>query len=209
MTHQRGAKIIFVLAVAVIFNTIAQAQSLSDLVGLTLLRATATNVNGSGIRVGQPEANLGGEPSQFEVNPTNVNQSVSLFTYISADGTSTAYTNNVGTNSWHADDVGAVYYGMPDGLATNMAHVDNFDADFYITNYVQNLQPAQNDTVVNQSFEFSPPLDVSDQEQADSMYDDYEETFHTLFVSAVGNPNGTNNSVTSPGTAYNSIGVGA
>jgi len=206
---QPGAKIIFLLAAAVIFNFITHAQSVSDLVGLTLLRATATNVNGSGIRVGQPEANLGGEPSQFEVNPPNVNQPVSRFTYASADGTSTTYPNAVGIDSWHADTVGRYYYGMPDGLATNVAQVDNFDADFYVTNYVQNLQPAENDSVVNQSFEFFPPLDAADQEQEDSMYDDYEETYDTLFVSAVGNPSGTNNYSTAPGTAYNSIGVGA
>lgn len=209
MMYLRGVVIFFVVAVVVVFQNVGRAQSLPDLVGLTLLRATATNVNGAGVQAGQAEANLGGEPSQFEVTPSAVAQPTNLFTYVSADGTATVFPNSVGLDSWHGDEVAGYFYGLPDGMATNVGHVDNFDANFYITNDLQNLQPAQNDSVVNQSFEFSPPEDAAGQEQVDSMYDDYEETFHTLFVSAVGNPFGTTNYATAPGTAYNSIGVGA
>ncbi len=124
---------------ALLFSiAISQAQQYYDLIGLTLLRNTTTNINGAGIRVGQAEANLGTNPaaSIFEVNPTNVNQPNSLFTYISQSGIANVYTNNVGSNSWHADNVGQVFYGLPNGVATNVAHVDNFDADYYIDHYL-------------------------------------------------------------------------
>jgi Subtilase family len=186
---------------------LAPAQNL-DQIGVILLRAVTTNLDGSGIRVAQPEANTDGNtnhPSAFEVNPAAVAQPTNLFAYASALGTATGFTNAVGNESGHADGVAANFYGRTGyGVATNVAHVDNYDADFFITNYVFNLLPMPAAAVVNQSFTFGP-LSISDQQAVDSAYDDYEENFGALFVSAVSN----GGQVCAPGTAYNSITVGA
>ncbi len=66
--------------------------------------------------------------------------------------------------------------------------------------------PAQGDTIVNQSFAFTG-VNVSSEQMWDSVYDNYEETYGTLFVSAVNNL-GNSSFVTPPGTAYNCLGVG-
>jgi hypothetical protein len=96
---------------------------------------------------------------------------------------------------------------MPNGVATNVAHVDVIEADYFITNYVFDLLPMPPDPVVNQSFTFGP-LAVSDQQAVDSAYDDYAATYGTFFVSAADNL-GNNPTVCAPGTAYNCISVGA
>src|SRR5215471_16315556 len=107
----------------------AHASSL-DAIGITLLRTVTTNLNGTGIRVAQPEA---GAPN-FEVNPAFswVQQPVSLFTYISSGGSISAFPNGLGLESNHGDMVASNFYGMPAGIATNVAHVDNYDANYFI-----------------------------------------------------------------------------
>lgn len=191
---------------------LASAQSL-DLIGVTAFRAVTTNLDGTGISVAQPEADVGDLTnfSTFEVNPgwVQVQQPTNLFTYYSDLGTATGFTNLVGAESYHANGVAGLFYGLKAygglaGIATNVAHVDNYDANYYITNYVFNLAPMPPAMVVNQSFTFSV-LSIADQQAVDSAYDDYEETYGTLFVSAV--DDGGN--VHAPGTAYNSIGVAA
>jgi hypothetical protein len=99
-------------------------------IGVTLLRTVTTNVDGTGIRVAQPE---GGAPS-FEVNPTMswVQQPVSRFTYITSGGTANTFPNGLGSESPHADEVASNFYGMPAGIATNVAHVDNYDLSAFI-----------------------------------------------------------------------------
>ena len=182
------------------------ATTTLDILGVAALRAVTTNLDGSGIRVIQAEAS--GNPSlNFEVNPNAVGQPTNLFTYYSSFGSALGFPNVVGVESGHGDGVAAGFYGMPDGVATNVAHVDNYDADFYLTNYVFNLVAAPDAVIANQSFTFNP-LSVSDQQQVDSAYDDYEETFHTFFVSAANNY-GNSAVVCAPGTAYNCISVGA
>src|ERR1700710_2304454 len=125
---------VFLAALAVIFPTPAQAQNL-DQIGVTLLRALTTNLNGSGIRVAQPEASaeLG---TNWEVNPVATGQPIGLFTYYSSNGSANTFPNDLSSESGHADAVGQFFYGISDGVATNVAHVDNYDADFYTTNYV-------------------------------------------------------------------------
>ena len=104
-----------------------------------------------------------------------------------------------------------------------MAHVDNMDANFYVTNYVLNwpqLPLPLGDAVVNESFEYGyevtnlptpmNELGVADQQQIDQAYDDFSTTYGTLFVSSVGDGGVYPYQVSvPPGTAYNSIGVGA
>jgi hypothetical protein len=193
-----------------------------DTIGVTLLRTVTTNVDGSGIRVAQPEA---GAPT-FEVNPAYswVQQPVSLFTYISSIGTTNYFPNAVGSESPHADDVASNFYGLPFGVATNLAHVDNYDANYFVqvsysvpfpgvTNYTVSLPPNFGDPVVNQSFIFidfdtnNNPVNVptNEQEAIDSAYDNYAAQYNTLFVSGAGN--GSPTRVCPPATCYNGIGV--
>jgi Subtilase family len=190
-----------------LFAMVARAQSVLDETGVTALRMLTTNLDGSSIRVAQPEANTDGntnDPSAFEVNPAAVSLSTNLLTYYSDRGSATVFTNAIGKESGHADSVASLFYGQPNGAATNVVHVDNYDADFFVNYYVVSNLDALDDAIVNQSFTFGS-LSVTDQQAVDSAYDDYEETYGTLFVSAVNN----GGNVCAPGTAYNSIGVAA
>jgi len=192
------------LAAAFFFCRAAPGQNLDE-IGVTLLRAVTTNLDGSGIRVAQPEASLSLSEPIWEVNPASVGQPSALFTYISIDGATNFFPNALSSESGHADGVGANFYGLTgQGVATNVAHVDNYDADFFTSNYVFNLTPMPAASVVNQSFTFGP-LSISDQQGVDSAYDDYADTFGTLFVSAVAN----GGQVCAPGTDYNCIAVAA
>jgi len=184
----------------------ARASYLDD-IGVTLLRAVTTNLNGSGIRVAQPEADENtNQPPPFEVNPAAVGQPASLFSYNSSLGSSPAYPNSLGAESGHADWVAGAFYGLPGGVATNVAHVDNYDADYFI-NYVVRVMAPINDRVVNQSFIDStdPQQILMDQPTWDPIYDNYAARFNTLFVSGIGN----GGPVGAPATCYNGIGVAA
>lgn len=201
--------------------TAIYAQNL-NIIGVNLLQAVGTNVNGTGIRVGQPEAPNDANGVDWEVNPANVPQPVSLFTYNSNGVTSTTFPNSLGGDSSHADAVGQCFYGPSTGVATNVAHVDNYNANYFVqerlsvigstTNYTISL-PANNinDSVVNQSFIFanSDSSHVSSNEQAaiDTGYDNYAAKFNTLFVSGAGNGGPT--IINPPATCYNGISVGA
>lgn len=215
--------IFFVIICAQFFCTVIHAQDF-DQTGVTLLRAFGTNLNGAGIRVGQPEAPIDTEGFDWEVNPDYVGQPVSLFTYYSNGVSSTMFPNSLGGESIHADGVGWNFYAVASGVATNVAHVDNYNADYFVTeesdtigsvtNYIFTL-PSSNidDSVVNQSFIF---VDVvsnqyvnaasNEQAAADSTYDNYAAKYNTLFVGGAGN--GTPTYVSPPATCYNGIGVG-
>lgn len=200
-------KTLCVSFLAAIFASVAAASTLDD-VGVTALRAITTNLNGAGIVVGQPESSLTADDLTWEVNPTSPGRAASIFTYTSFGGTTNVFPNNLGQESSHADVVGQVFYGSPAGVATNVARVDNFEADFYYTNYIANASlPGTGDAVVNQSFTFGA-LSASDQEQVDTQYDNYSVQNHTLFVSAADNL-GISPTVSAPGTSYNCISVGA
>ncbi len=209
-------KFLFAALLAAISGS-ASAQYL-DVIGVSALRSITTNLNGAGIRVGQPEANNG--TNNFEVNPAAVNAPVSLFTYYSASGTSTTFPNSLSGESTHGDAVGQTFYGPGTGVATNVAHVDNFDADYYVqlgysisgftTNWVCSLVGAvASDRIVNQSFIFGAvpsQIPVAAQQAIDQAYDNYTATNATLFVSGAGNGGGV--SVCPPSTCYNGISVG-
>jgi hypothetical protein len=184
-----------------------QAQNLNT-TGFILLQAITTNLNAAGIRVGQAEAeNL--STNDWEVNPAAVPQRVSLFTWYSNGLSSTTFPNSLGIESGHADYVGSLFYGSS-GMATNVAHVDNFEANTYLNDYIANSQGfsgSATDAIVNQSYTIGP-LDVSDQQAADSDFDNFSVKFNTLFVSAANNY-GNNVQVCAPGTSYNCICVGA
>jgi len=191
-----------------------RAQNL-DVIGVTVLRMATTNLNGAGIRVAQPEANNGdnGSTNSWEVNPNNVAQPVVLFAYTSGLGASTSYPNSVGDWSSHADAVGNNFYGLPNGVATNVAHVDNYEGNYFFDSIISATpSPNINDPVVNQSFIFgSVPsqVTIAQQQQIDSDYDNYAAKYNTLFISGAGNSGPASGSVCPPATCYNGIGVGA
>jgi hypothetical protein len=185
------------------FCSLAPAQNL-DQIGVTWLRAMTTNLNGAGLRVAQAEADLATNPPTWEVNPADVGQRAALFSYFSADGSATSYPNNLGTNSSHAESVADNYYGQPNGVATNIAHLDNYQADYFYDSVIDGLFPTNIvDVIVNQSFIFDGST-VSEQEESDSAYDNYAVKFNTLFVSGVGN----SGPISPPATCYNGLGVG-
>ena len=183
-----------------------------DTIGVTLLRTVTTNLNGAGVRVAQPEA----VAPAFEVNPASVSvgQPAGLFTYASAAGTANTFPNAVGSESGHADGVAANFYGLPGGVATNVLHVDNYDADFFY-NIISAAAPTNvNDPVVNQSFIFCnldfSHLSVSREKQINSQFDNYATRFNTLFISGAGNGGPTNQAIIyPPASCYNGLGVAA
>ena len=195
---------------------LGRAQIL-DMSGVTLLQSVTTNLNGSGIRVAQTEAYNTGT-TNWEVNPASspVLQPASLFTYTSGDGSENDFPNWLSGDSTHADAVAGNFYGVPAGVATNIAHVDNYEADYFYNIIITAPNPPNiEDQVVNQSFTFgnvstnipTPANDVSvsEQQMIDSAYDNYAAQYNTLFVSAANN----GGSVSPPGTSYNCISVGA
>jgi len=194
----------FVLLAAVpsaFFVSSAQAQFL-DQIGLTTLRALTTNLNGAGVIVGQAEASA----PAFEVNPSIVGQPINLFTWIAGNSPytnppsqSSTFTNSIGTELPHADNVGNDFYGIPNGVATNVAHINNYDADTF-ANYYINYDKPITEHIVNQSFTFG-----SVNAGVDQIYDDYAAQHNVLFLTGAernGYP------VASPATCYNGIGVG-
>jgi hypothetical protein len=200
MSPSQISRLTFVFFAAAFFCGAARAQSL-DQIGVTLLREMTTNVNGAGIRVAQPEAGYDSSESytNWEVNPGVAGFSAGLVTYISASGSTTNFPNSLSSESSHADSVAGIFYGSG-GVATNVVHVDNYDANYFVNNLIQPLVPI-GDPVVNQSF-IGPS---SYQIIYDQVYDNYAAQFKTLFVSGVGNGGGVN----PPATCYNGIGVGA
>jgi hypothetical protein len=218
MNKLHGAQ--FLWAFVFLGQMAARAQNL-DAIGVTLLQAVTTNVNGAGIRVAQPEGGYG-TATNWEVNPGagGVGQPGSLFTYFSSSGTANSFPNAVGAESGHADGVAEYFYGIPGGVATNVAHVDNYDANYFVqvsgriigssTNYTASLPSSNiNDPVVNQSFIFlnsdSTHVSTNEQQAIDTAYDNYAAQYNTLFISGVGNGGAVN----PPATCYNGIGVGA
>ncbi len=174
-----------------------------DTIGVTVLRQVDPALTGGGVTVAQPESSNPGV-GDFEVNPSYVyvGQPTNLFTYISTNGTvATGFPNSVGVESGHGDEVGKNFYGVPDGAATNVSHVDNYDANYFFNHYIYLGLSLLNPTrVVNQSFAFG----LSDESTVDPKYDDYAANNNTIFASAVGN----GGAVLPPGTGYNCIAVG-
>jgi hypothetical protein len=190
------------------------AQDLNE-IGVTLLRSVATNTDGTGIRVAQPEAPGTNIPPDFEVNPAYsfVQKPAGLFTYFETNGTASFFPNSLGTESGHADTVASNFYGFPGGVATNVVHVDNYEANYFYNNVIAaGLPPNINDAVVNQSFIFGyvpGQVPVSEQQQLDSQFDNYAAQYNTLFASGAGNGGPGSGTVAPPSTCYNGMSVGA
>ena len=194
-------------ALLIIFVAAANALAADiDTIGGTLLHQMDPTLQGAGIPVAQPEA-PNGIAGAFEVNPSAVGQPTNLFTWISSGGTTNSYPNSLGTESTHADAVAANFYGLPAGVAQQVSHVDNYDADYFYNNYIANGLPISA-RVVNQSFIFNATggghLPTNQEQTIESDYDDYAVQYGVLFISGIGNGGG----VYPAGTSYNGIGVG-
>ncbi|HEU5125664.1 MAG TPA: S8 family serine peptidase [Verrucomicrobiae bacterium] len=179
-----------------------------DEIGLTLLRATTTNLNGSGVTIAQVEAPVtDATPPPFEVNPAAVGIAPERFNYfvgpptVSSNASSSVFPNSLGSESGHANVVGNLFYGIG-GVSTSVAHIDNYEANYFFETVVPS-QIEMTGRIVNQSF--IAPGTVSEQIESDANYDHYAARFNTLFISGAGN-SGT---VNPPSTSYNGISVGA
>jgi hypothetical protein len=200
--RQRGLRILFLLLPLCLFTSAAHADLAS--IGANLLQTLTTNLNGGGIWVAQPEADVNtNQPPSFEVNPVTAGNPLVPFSYYSSIGMIGTFPNTVGAESWHANQVGSIFYGLSAGVATNVAHVDNYDADYFVNSIVATGAHI-NGQVVNQSFIFNG-ITISQQQMIDSAYDNFADQFSTLFVSGVGNGGPVN----APATCYNGIGVAA
>lgn len=196
-----------VLALVFSLAAVSTQAATLDTIGVTLLRTVTTNLDGSGIRVAQPEASSNTNLLDFQINPSDasVAQPASLFTYLSTNGTATNFPNAVGSLSGHAVQVAANFFGRPSGVATNVSHVDNYDADYFIAAFIDvPVPPDPNAEIINQSFIFGP-LSVPLQQSVDSSYDDAAAAHNTLFVSGAGN----GGPISAPATCYNGLGVAA
>ncbi len=189
----------FAIFLLIFWGHTAGASTL-DNIGVTLLRATTTNLNGFGVVIADAEASVSN--IAWEANPGDpkINLLISKFTWYDNGLVATNYTNTLGTDSWHSDDVGGFFYGPPGGVSTNVAHIQNIQADYYYSTAVPTLVSFAA-RIVNQSFD---DPDSNDQSTSDPAYDNYAAQYGTLFVSGVGN----GGAVLPPSTSYNGIGVG-
>ncbi len=183
-----------------VFTSLASLRAIdSETIGLTALRRERPTITGAGIPVAQPEGQEG--PNAWEV-PQFVNFSVA-FTWTSDLGTSTNYTNTVGTFSAHAFNVGLNFYGVfgdEVGVAPGIPIVDNYDAGYYINAIIISNQPTRAQ-VINQSFIINSVPSTT----IDPLYDNYAVMYNVLFVSGMNN---IPDQPYAPGTAYNGLGVG-
>jgi hypothetical protein len=171
------------------------AASDFETIGMDVLRNLVPSLNGSGVDVAQPEA---GAPF-WQVNPAAVGQPESLFTWWSSAGSSSSFPNALGSESGHANEVGWRFFGLTNGIAPGVAHVDSYDANYFFNSLIargSNIQAR----VVNQSFIFG-----SEAPDVDLDYDNYVDEHGTLIFNGVGNTG----PVSSPATAYNVVGVAA
>src|ERR1039457_4812061 len=99
MNKLRGAQ--FLLAFFFLGQMAARASNL-DTIGVTLLQAVTTNIDGAGIRVAQVEAGYE-TATNWQVNPSasGIGQPVSLFTYYSTSGSNNYFPNAVGIGRAH------------------------------------------------------------------------------------------------------------
>lgn len=199
ITRSSCMKTHWTVCLLILFTVLLRNVWADDLVtmGVTALREKDPTLIGTGIVMGQAEAELTTNPPAFEINPATVDESLSLFDWISTNGTFDCFPNADGVESSHADDVAQYLFGVSPGIA----HLDNYEADYFYQYDVVDLMSVT-DQVVNQSFAFiyAPP----DEQPVDSAYDDYIAANGTIFSSAAV---GVGTSPGPPGTAYNCLGV--
>jgi autotransporter-associated beta strand protein len=179
-------------------------------IGAAALHDIAPSITGAGFTFGQAEGDFK-VMGAFEVNPASVLQPVGIFTYTNSAGNSASgFPNAIGTDSGHADFVAPVIYAGTNaatpGIAPGINSINSYDAG-YIAGALNNDIPMP-DKIINQSFVWTQSgggqLTAAQQQAQDLLYDNYVFDYGTIFVSAAGQTT----TVTSPGTAYDGIGVG-
>jgi hypothetical protein len=208
---RRSLRSAILLNALVTFLTAAvYASEPDEMTGLRAMSSVAPYLNGAGVRVAQAETEVSAvSPPPFEINPSAGGILSASITYFTGPPTTVlpqsggAYPNSLGSESWHADAVGNLFYGFGVGVSTNIAHVDNYEAQYFFFTVVPGLI-AINDSIVNQSFVANTFTNVQ-QQVYDSHYDNYAAQFGALFVSGIGNGGAVN----PPSTCYNGLGVGA
>jgi len=197
------------LTVWIVAGAVADGATLLDTTGVTALRGTTTNLDGTGVRVGQVEAQSGSGDWQVNPNSSRVKQPTNAFTYFLSNPpylvviTTNTFPNTLGIESGHADGVADYFYGVSNGIVTNVLHIDNYEANTFIVYYVGYTAATTHpiaERVVNQSFTFG-----SVDSNADQAYDNYAAQNSVLFVSGAGF---RGQPVYTPATCYNGIGVG-
>jgi hypothetical protein len=143
------------------------------------------------VHVAQVEA---GSPT-WQANPSAVSAFQSQMTWICGSGAATNFPNTLGDESGHANEVARLLYS----IGPEIAQLDNYEASYFTSYIIPNEIPISA-KIVNQSFAYFARNNRVDQD-----YDDYASKYNILFVSGAGNSGW----VRSPGTAYNSISVGA
>ncbi|NNM85223.1 MAG: S8 family serine peptidase [Phycisphaerales bacterium] len=216
--HLPSQHALLMVCVGVVVAPLMAVQtSRGDAIGLDQLLAVAPGLNGSGVAVAQVESG-GSSGNSFEANPAIAGSGVA-FTYINSSGAvSTGY--NAANESGHADAVGQYFYGSSGGVAPGVSSVYNYSANYFLNSVVGangfiTNPPAIAAKVVNQSFIIQSGQGLgattAQEAQANIAYDNYTDTYGTIFVSAVGNGSYTQmySEINPPATAYNSIAVAA
>jgi hypothetical protein len=187
------------LGLLFLFSITSVHASDLDTIGVTLLNQVDPTLRGTGIFVGQPEGVFTVGSNDFEVNPIIVGQPTNLFTWISSSGTANTFTNTIGSESVHANSVGLLFYGPSIGVAPQVSHVNNYDADYFVAHYVFSGLPFP-ELIVNQSF-----TEGSNDTNTDQKFDNYAANKGVLFLSGVANIGGV--PICSPASCYNGIAV--
>lgn len=195
------------LAIQFLATSVLQA-TYQDQIGLYDLRNRDSSLTGSGVIIGQIEAQLLNSDN-YQTDPANAGLSSSLFTYYDSTNTwsggGAAYDSS--RESGHANIVGSRFYGIPggtqgtDGVAPGVSAIQVFEAGHYYARVSSGT--ATNAAVVNQSFVFG-----SQDGTIDRNYDNYAANHGVLFVNGI-NTNNSPATIPSPGSAYNGITVGA
>jgi hypothetical protein len=169
----------------------------SDIIGIQLLRQSDPSLDGNGVPVALVEA---GAP-YWEANPGAIGIDANRISYSSGDGSAMSFPNLLGTESPHANTVGSLFFGLPQGMAPNVSRVYNYEASFFYQNMVVPgaKLPAR---IVNQSFVF-PELSAGQQELINRAYNDTAVDQNVLFITGVGNTGRT----AAPATAHNGLAV--
>jgi len=200
------------LAFASLGQQAAHADTAFQEIGLTQLQTVVPQLDGAGVSVGQVEANPapGGPYVYFESN-SNLNPGAS-FTYVDALGASSgSYNPNLG--SWHANDVGGVFYGSA-GVATGVASVELFAESYFGSSFPIDQSSTPNSgvpSVINQSFIYMNATATSSQSY-DNAWDNSASQFNLLYVTSIGDGETTSTTqpsyINPPASMYNGIAVG-
>lgn len=172
-----------------------------DTIGLTDLLIREPSLNGSGLRIAQVEASTSTTVERYQPSPAAASQPAAKFSFFDSNSVypiAGAYASN--KRSGHADTVADHYFDLNTGVATDVNEIYVFNANNFI-NDVLAPQLNINARVINQSF-----ILTNINTTVDQLYDNYADSHQTLFVNGLNN--GTNTSITSPATSYNSIAVG-